>query len=342
MPGRARPSTAASPTSTAASIRQTRARARARRDCRIPTRKLRPGMLLRVQVQLPSRQALVLPELAVQQEAEQGFVFRVGAGDKVEQVPVKLGARRAGRVEVVVRPEGRRPRGGRRHGQAACRQPRSSKRGDAAQARREARDAPMKLSDLSIHRPVLRDRGQPAADRARRDRVHAPAAARTAGHRSAGGVDQHHLYRRLGGGDGNPRHPGARGCGVAASRASTRSSRTARTARSRINIEFTLQRDIESAANDVRDAVSRSRSTSCPTRPIRRRSRKVVQRFGRDPVVQPQRPGHGHAGADRLRRALPGRPPVDASTAWRRSSSAARRTTRCGSGSTATRWPRAA
>jgi membrane fusion protein, multidrug efflux system len=50
---------------------------------------------------LPPRQALVLPELAVQQEAEQGYVFRVGAGDKVEQVPVKLGTRQRGQVEVV-------------------------------------------------------------------------------------------------------------------------------------------------------------------------------------------------------------------------------------------------
>ena len=63
--------------------------------------RLRQGMLLRVQVQLPTRQALVLPELAVQQEAEQSSVFRVGADGKVEQVPVKLGTRRQGVVEVI-------------------------------------------------------------------------------------------------------------------------------------------------------------------------------------------------------------------------------------------------
>jgi membrane fusion protein (multidrug efflux system) len=79
---------------------QTRA-VRVRAELPNPDAKLRPGMLLRVQVQLPPRQALVLPELAVQQEAEQGYVFRVGAGDKVEQVPVKLGTRRSGQVEVV-------------------------------------------------------------------------------------------------------------------------------------------------------------------------------------------------------------------------------------------------
>ena len=46
--------------------------------------------------------------------------------------------------------------------------------------------------------------------------------------------------------------------------------------------------------------------------------------------------------ADRLRRALRGRPPVDASTASRRCASAASSATRCASGSTATRSPRAA
>ncbi len=79
---------------------QTRA-VRVRAELPNPDAKLRPGMLLRVQVQLPPREALVLPELAVQQEAQQGYVFRVGADDKVEQVPVKLGTRQRGQVEVV-------------------------------------------------------------------------------------------------------------------------------------------------------------------------------------------------------------------------------------------------
>jgi membrane fusion protein (multidrug efflux system) len=65
-----------------------------------PDGKLRPGMLLRVRVQLPPRQALVLPELAVQQEGEHSSVFRVEAGDKVAQVPVTLGTRRDGKVEI--------------------------------------------------------------------------------------------------------------------------------------------------------------------------------------------------------------------------------------------------
>jgi membrane fusion protein (multidrug efflux system) len=66
-----------------------------------PDGRLRAGMLLRVAVRLPARQALVLPEIAVQQEGSQASVFRVDAGDKVALVPVTLGSRNAGKVEVV-------------------------------------------------------------------------------------------------------------------------------------------------------------------------------------------------------------------------------------------------
>jgi membrane fusion protein (multidrug efflux system) len=44
---------------------------------------------------------LQVPELSLQQIGQQAFVFRVGAGDKVDQVPVKIGARRPGWVEIV-------------------------------------------------------------------------------------------------------------------------------------------------------------------------------------------------------------------------------------------------
>ena len=66
-----------------------------------PERKLRPGMLLDVAVQRPPRTALQVPELALQQIGAQAFLFRVGADDKVEQVPVTIGARRPGSVEIV-------------------------------------------------------------------------------------------------------------------------------------------------------------------------------------------------------------------------------------------------
>ena len=65
-----------------------------------PDGRLRAGMLLRVSVRLPERQALALPEIAVQQEGTQASVFRVGAGDTVALVPVTLGSRHAGKVEI--------------------------------------------------------------------------------------------------------------------------------------------------------------------------------------------------------------------------------------------------
>ncbi|HSR64411.1 MAG TPA: efflux RND transporter periplasmic adaptor subunit, partial [Xanthomonadaceae bacterium] len=74
---------------------------KARAELPNPDGRLRAGMLLRVQVQLPARQALVVPELAIQQEGEQASVFRVGGDGKADKVPVKLGSRRQGEVEVV-------------------------------------------------------------------------------------------------------------------------------------------------------------------------------------------------------------------------------------------------
>lgn len=66
-----------------------------------PDRELRPGMLLTVKVFRPERQALVVPEISVTQVARSAHVFRVKGDDTVEQVPVKLGARRSGEVEVL-------------------------------------------------------------------------------------------------------------------------------------------------------------------------------------------------------------------------------------------------
>ncbi|MCX7032508.1 MAG: efflux RND transporter periplasmic adaptor subunit [Arenimonas sp.] len=65
-----------------------------------PDRALRPGMLLTLQVFQPARQALVVPEIAVIQVAQQAHVFRVLPDDTVEQVNVTLGQRRRGEVEV--------------------------------------------------------------------------------------------------------------------------------------------------------------------------------------------------------------------------------------------------
>lgn len=66
-----------------------------------PDRRLRPGMLLQVQVARPQRQALVLPEIAVVQVGRDTFVWRVKGDGTVERATVALGERRAGQVEVV-------------------------------------------------------------------------------------------------------------------------------------------------------------------------------------------------------------------------------------------------
>jgi membrane fusion protein (multidrug efflux system) len=62
--------------------------------------RLRPGMLLQVRVELAARQALQVPELAVTQAGQQAFVFRANDDGTVAQVPVTLGARRPGFVEL--------------------------------------------------------------------------------------------------------------------------------------------------------------------------------------------------------------------------------------------------
>jgi membrane fusion protein (multidrug efflux system) len=61
---------------------------------------LRPGMLVEVRALLPARQALLVPEIAVVQVGQTSFVWRVKDDGSVEQVTVRSGARRDGRVEI--------------------------------------------------------------------------------------------------------------------------------------------------------------------------------------------------------------------------------------------------
>lgn len=62
---------------------------------------LRPGMLVEVSLHRASRQALMLPEIAVVQVGEKTFVWRVDAQGKVAQADVKIGVRSGGMAEVV-------------------------------------------------------------------------------------------------------------------------------------------------------------------------------------------------------------------------------------------------
>ncbi|MGJ4803987.1 efflux RND transporter periplasmic adaptor subunit [Luteimonas sp. SDU82] len=64
-------------------------------------RRLRPGMLLQVELSRPRREALVLPEIAVVQVGRDTFAWRVKADGTVERAIVQVGERRAGQVEIL-------------------------------------------------------------------------------------------------------------------------------------------------------------------------------------------------------------------------------------------------
>ena len=64
-------------------------------------RRLRPGMLLQVELSRPQRQALVLPEIAVVQVGRDTFVWRVKDDGTAERVTIEVGERRAGQAEVL-------------------------------------------------------------------------------------------------------------------------------------------------------------------------------------------------------------------------------------------------
>jgi membrane fusion protein (multidrug efflux system) len=72
----------------------------ARAEFANPDHRLRPGMLLSARIERATRDVLQVPELAIQQVGQQAFVFRANADGTVAQVPVTLGARRPGFVEL--------------------------------------------------------------------------------------------------------------------------------------------------------------------------------------------------------------------------------------------------
>ncbi|MCA3561630.1 MAG: efflux RND transporter periplasmic adaptor subunit [Aestuariivirga sp.] len=63
-------------------------------------RRLRPGLLVRVTVKGPERDAVLVPESAIVQRAGGAIVYTVADG-KVSEVKVKLGKRLEGKVEIV-------------------------------------------------------------------------------------------------------------------------------------------------------------------------------------------------------------------------------------------------
>ncbi|WP_295582762.1 efflux RND transporter periplasmic adaptor subunit [uncultured Lamprocystis sp.] len=65
-----------------------------------PDGRLRPGLLMQVELERNPRQALVIPESALLALGQDQFVMRVGADDRAERVQVRIGARRPGEVEI--------------------------------------------------------------------------------------------------------------------------------------------------------------------------------------------------------------------------------------------------
>lgn len=66
-----------------------------------PDLRLRPGMLMTVEIKSAPRNSLTVPELAIIGEGSGAYVWRVDAENSAARVPVKAAARRDGRVEVV-------------------------------------------------------------------------------------------------------------------------------------------------------------------------------------------------------------------------------------------------
>lgn len=66
-----------------------------------PDLRLRPGMLMTVDVRAPARDTLTVPELAVIGEGSGAYVWKVGPDDSASRVEVRAGTRRDGRVEIL-------------------------------------------------------------------------------------------------------------------------------------------------------------------------------------------------------------------------------------------------
>lgn len=62
---------------------------------------LRPGMLLTVKLELPTRETIAIPEIALIQVGTSQSVFTVDAEGRAQSTEVRAGARKAGRVEIL-------------------------------------------------------------------------------------------------------------------------------------------------------------------------------------------------------------------------------------------------
>ncbi len=75
--------------------------ARIRAELPNPERLLRPGMLLKIQVERGEEDVMQLPESAIVPRGQQAFVWRIDDASIAHEVEVGLGRRRVGTVEIV-------------------------------------------------------------------------------------------------------------------------------------------------------------------------------------------------------------------------------------------------
>ncbi|MGQ5700915.1 efflux RND transporter periplasmic adaptor subunit [Sandaracinobacteroides sp. A072] len=66
-----------------------------------PDLRLRPGMLMTVNIKAAPRRALTVPELAVIGEGSGAYVWKVDGGNQAMRADVRIGQRREGRVEIL-------------------------------------------------------------------------------------------------------------------------------------------------------------------------------------------------------------------------------------------------
>ena len=239
---------------------------------------LKPGMFLNVSLANDEREALVIPEEALTPEAERQYVFVVSDG-KVSRREVRIGGRRPGSVEVLaglsagervivegtqkVR-DGAERAGCRAHGRCNAGRRRATSRTKPARAPRALPSEParavvdraMMISDLSVRRPVfatvmslllfilgigavtrLSLREFPDVDR--------PVVSIETRYRGASSdVVESRITQIM-----ENEISGIEGV--------ERLNSSSRDERSQINVEFSLDRDLDSAANDVRERLSR-------------------------------------------------------------------------------------
>lgn len=65
-----------------------------------PGARIKPGMLLNVQIEIDRRNALAVPEIAVLSEGDERYVFLLGSDDKAKRQTVRTGLRDKGLIEV--------------------------------------------------------------------------------------------------------------------------------------------------------------------------------------------------------------------------------------------------